>query len=269
MSDPHHDVGERDAAFTDDHISDAVFAGAALGSKVSHSEIADAGHSQSYSAIRLAAFDDRLTQLVANVSHDLLTPLTRIRLRVETASCFCGQQKIIEDIDEMECLVREGLTRTTGTRAVSEPMSKIEIAPFVTRLARDYADAGQTVRTRAIRSETIETRPRALRRVLTNLVDNALKFAGTAEIETDVRSERMVIISVLDRGPGIPSTHLLAAFERHCRVGRGPHVPEGLGLGLAIAKELTMDLSGTLILRNRKGGGLAAELGVPLGEPAS
>ncbi|MET0313514.1 MAG: HAMP domain-containing sensor histidine kinase [Hansschlegelia sp.] len=267
MTEPHRHVVGSAATSPDVLIDDDVFAadlGAGKPRRTPDAPITGSRRFQPSDSFQLARFDDQMARLLANVSHDLLTPLTRMRLRVETASSFSGQQKLIDDIDEMEGLVRDGLAPSGASCALPEVASHVEIEAFIGRLARDYADAGRSVAARAATNGTVVTKPRALRRILTNLVDNALKYAGAAEISSEVRSRTTMVISVLDRGPGIPSTHLLAAFERHCRFGRQASRPEGLGLGLAISKELSIALSGTLALRNRKGGGLAAELGIPL-----
>jgi signal transduction histidine kinase len=105
------------------------------------------------------------------------------------------------------------------------------------------------------------TRPQALRRVLGNLIDNALKFGGAAEINVAALPDDQVTISVLDRGPGIPEQSLEAVFEPFYRLetSRNRHTG-GTGLGLAIARQLTLAMNATLSLHNRPGGGLEARL---------
>jgi signal transduction histidine kinase len=105
------------------------------------------------------------------------------------------------------------------------------------------------------------TRPHALRRILTNLIDNALKFGGSAEIEVQRRADGSVIIKVLDRGPGIPEGQLEAVLQPFFRLEQSRNRDTGgTGLGLAIAQQLATVIGASLILSNREGGGLAAEL---------
>ncbi len=107
------------------------------------------------------------------------------------------------------------------------------------------------------------TRPHALRRILTNLVDNALKFGGSAEIELQRRADGTVLIKVSDRGPGIPEDQLDAVLQPFFRLEQSRNRDTGgTGLGLAIAQQLAIVIGASLTLRNRDGGGLAAELAI-------
>ena len=128
-------------------------------------------------------------------------------------------------------------------------------------MAYDYQDTGKAVTVAELGDGAIVTRPHALRRILTNLIDNALKFGGSAEIEVQRRPEGTVTIKVLDRGPGIPEDQLEAVLQPFFRLEQSrSRDTGGTGLGLAIAQQLATVIGGSLTLRNRDGGGLAAEL---------
>jgi signal transduction histidine kinase len=104
-------------------------------------------------------------------------------------------------------------------------------------------------------------RPQALRRVVGNLVDNALKYGGAAQIEIGELHDGEATVSVLDRGPGIPPESLETVFEPFVRLeGSRNRQTGGTGLGLAIARQLALAMDATLTLHNRVGGGLEARL---------
>ena len=105
------------------------------------------------------------------------------------------------------------------------------------------------------------TKPPALRRILSNFIDNALKFAGAAEISVERSAQDDIVITVMDRGPGIPENMLEAAMQPFFRLEQSRNRETGgTGLGLAIAQQLTAAIGGSLRLYNRDGGGLAAEI---------
>ncbi len=145
----------------------------------------------------------------------------------------------------------------------TEKSSRIDIGSFIESLAYDYQDTGKAVMVADKIDGAIVTRPHALRRILTNLIDNALKFAGTAEISVQKDSTGAVLIKVLDRGPGIPEDQLDAVMQPFFRLEQSrSRGTGGTGLGLAIAGQLALAIGGSLALRNRAGGGLSAEISI-------
>jgi signal transduction histidine kinase len=141
----------------------------------------------------------------------------------------------------------------------------------VESIARDYADAGLPVQVLQAVDVTCDTRPQALRRLLCNLVDNALKFAGSAELTLETPRPDQWLVRVLDHGPGIPPADLSAVLQPYVRLedsrNRGTG---GTGLGLAIASELAKALGGRLVLGPRADGaqGLEARVELPEALPA-
>ena len=135
---------------------------------------------------------------------------------------------------------------------------------FLDSLVLDYQDSGQQVLLETITGAVIDTRPHALRRVLVNLIDNALKFAGAAHLEVESGAGQRTLIRVLDNGPGIPVDELEEVLKPFYRVeGSRNRTTGGTGLGLAIAHQLTQAIGGSLSLSNRDGGGLCAQIELP------
>ena len=200
-----------------------------------------------------AALDERL-RILAAIAHDLRTPLTRMQLRSE----------MLPDA-EMQGLVEEGIEYARTAHAAVEPERPVDLHALLDSLCFDYQDAGRRVHWSGKHETPLRTRPQALRRVVVNLVDNALRFGGEAEIELASESGE-VIIAVRDRGPGIAPEDLERVLEPFVRLDDSrSRETGGAGLGLAIANELAGVLGGALTLRNREGGGLEARLALPAG----
>ncbi|MFW0754785.1 ATP-binding protein [Pseudomonas sp. H11T01] len=221
-----------------------------------------------YAAVAFNAMQDRIAaylkermQLLAAISHDLQTPITRMKLRAEFMDDSPEKDKLWNDLDEMEHLVREGVAYARSIHGSTEVSCRIDLDSFLDSLVFDYQDMGKEVQLSGKNAAVIDTRPHALRRVLVNLIDNALKFAGAAEIVIESKADRSLSILVLDRGPGIAEHELVEVLKPFYRVESSRNRSTGgTGLGLAIAQQLALAIGGSLTLRNRDGGGLCAEL---------
>ncbi|RDK06548.1 sensor histidine kinase [Cupriavidus lacunae] len=212
---------------------------------------------------RIARFVEERVQILAAISHDLQTPITRMKLRAELAEDSEDKRKLVHDLTEIETLVKEGLAYARATHGDGEKPSRIDIGSFVESLVYDYQDTGKAVTIVQSTGGAIETRPHALRRILTNLTDNAIKFGGAAELSVQREDGGAVIISVRDRGPGIPAEQLESVLQPFVRLEASRNRETGgTGLGLAIAHQLALAIGGSLTLRNRAGGGLEALLRV-------
>ncbi|WVT08113.1 ATP-binding protein (plasmid) [Sinorhizobium chiapasense] len=210
---------------------------------------------------RIAQYLEERVQILAAISHDLQTPITRMKLRAEMAEESVDRTKLIQDLDEVERLVKEGVAYARSAHGKDEIASRIDLASFIESLAYDYQDTGKAVTVGELGGGAIMTRPHALRRILTNLIDNALKFGGSAEIEVQRRADGTVLIGVLDGGPGIPEGQLESVMKPFFRLEQSRNRDTGgTGLGLAIAQQLAIAIGASLTLRNREGGGLAAEI---------
>jgi signal transduction histidine kinase len=173
------------------------------------------------------------------------------------------RDKLLSDLLEMETLVREGVSFARTLHNAVEANCKVDLDALLASITADYADAGKPVRLSGEYGVPILTKPRALRRVLCNLIDNALKFAGQADIELRREPDGGIEIAVLDRGPGIPATELEAVFQPFYRLETSRNRDTGgTGLGLAIARQLAQAIGASLSLVARKGGGLEARLGI-------
>ena len=152
-----------------------------------------------------------------------------------------------------------------------EPPQRVDLRALVESIARDYADAGLPVQVLQAVDVTCDTRPQALRRLLCNLVDNALKFAGAAELTLEAPRPGQWLVRVLDYGPGIPPADLAAVLQPYVRLEDSRNRSTGgTGLGLAIANELAQALGGRLVLGPRDdGAGLEARVELPGSREAS
>jgi len=224
-------------------------------------EVAHAAAAFNAMQARIAAYLKERMQLLAAISHDLQTPITRMKLRAEFMDDSTEKDKLWQDLGEIEHLVREGVAYARSVHGATETSCRIDLDAFLDSLVFDYQDTGQAVELIGKNGVLIDTRPHALRRVLVNLVDNALKFAGQAQIVIATRENRRLSIQVLDRGPGIAQAELAEVLKPFYRVESSRNRSTGgTGLGLAIAQQLAIALGGTLTLSNREGGGLCAEL---------
>ncbi|MDO7898803.1 ATP-binding protein [Pseudomonas citrulli] len=210
---------------------------------------------------RIAAYLKERMQLLAAISHDLQTPITRMKLRAEFMDDGLEKDKLWSDLSEMEHLVREGVAYARSIHGATEASCRINLDAFLDSLVFDYQDTGKDVQLSGKNAAVIDTRPHALRRVLVNLVDNALKFGGAAQLHVQSASDGQLSIQVLDRGPGIDEQELAEVLKPFYRVESSRNRETGgTGLGLAIAQQLAIAMGGSLSLSNRDGGGLCAEL---------
>ncbi len=212
---------------------------------------------------RLRELFDERTRILAAVSHDLQTPITRLQLRAEMMEDAAQRDKVLADLGEMQALVEEGLAYAGSTAAPKETEVLADLDALVASLVADYADAGRPVSLAGVCGQPVRTQPRKLRRLLGNLVDNALKFGGSAELTLGVASDPYAI-SVRDHGEGIAEEELEKVFEPFYRLESSRNRETGgTGLGLAIARQLASSLGVILSLRNHPEGGLEAMLNLP------
>ncbi|MEM5385953.1 ATP-binding protein [Paraburkholderia phymatum] len=232
-------------------------------------EVARASKAFNAMQARIGIYMRERLQILAAVSHDLQTPITRMRLRADLLDDEAERARLQKDLKEMELLVREGVAYARTLHGADEKPCRIDPDALIESIVSDYADAGDRVSLTGRVGEPVTTRPQALRRILGNLIDNALKYSGGDEVTVEMSAAvsagttraRHMSIAVLDRGPGIPQSQLDAVFQPFYRVETSRNRETGgTGLGLAIAKQLAQSMGATLTLRNRESGGLEARL---------
>lgn len=205
-----------------------------------------------------AGFAER-TQLLAAISHDLQTPLTRMRLRLELVDNLELRGRLLQDLGAMQTLVKEGLDLASSTEA-REEWSVLDIDSLLASMAEDAQDLGAPVCFAGGCGGTVRVKPNALTRCIANLVDNAVKYGGSADIGC-ARANGRVLIHVRDRGPGIAADQLDQMFEPFTRgPSSQPGGRHGTGIGLTIARSLAMSFEASVRLRNAEDGGLIATI---------
>ncbi|MDQ9169357.1 ATP-binding protein [Oxalobacteraceae bacterium R-40] len=206
------------------------------------------------------------THMLAAITHDLQTPLTRLRLRLEKVNDAELKNKLIEDLSQTQALVREGL-ELARSMDLNEPMQPLDIDSLLDSVCADAIDAGQSVTLQGNAHASVLAHPASLRRCLANLVDNAVKYGGSAEIAVRAEGEqrnRRIHISIADHGPGIPDDQLEKVFEPFYRIETSrSRETGGTGLGLTIARNIITQHGGSIKLANRKEGGLEVTLTLP------
>ncbi|MBB4225048.1 ATP-binding protein [Variovorax guangxiensis] len=213
---------------------------------------------------RIAGYMAERVEILAAISHDLQTPITRMRLRTDLMDGGHDRDKFRQDLDAMHALVREGVTYARTLHGATEPPRRIDADALFESMVADYEDSGQQVLLEGRVGEPMVTRPNALRRILTNLIDNALKFGTDVRLQVHASADaggNRLTLAVIDNGPGIPPDQLENVLKPFYRVeGSRNRNTGGTGLGLAIAQQLATAMGAELTLRNRDQGGLEARL---------
>ena len=200
-------------------------------------------------------------RMLGAVSHDLRTPLSRLKLRLEQIDNDKLQNQMRQDLDDMIGMLDATLTYLHEQRT-SEELQWYDLQALVESLCENAEDNG--AQAKAFGScAPLRTQPMALRSCLSNLLDNALRYAGPTNIELK-DGPHEVIVKVIDRGPGISADKREAVFEPFFRLeGSRNRNSGGVGLGMTIAREAAQRLGGTLLLDETPGGGLTATVRLP------
>jgi signal transduction histidine kinase len=216
---------------------------------------------------RIADHIGERVHTLAAISHDLQSPLTRMRLRTELLPEGAARDRLLGDLAQMQALVAEGLAYARTAHASQEAPRAVDLHALLDSLVCEATDAGQRAHLRGQLSRPVVTRPQALRRVVGNLLDNALKFGGEAEVLFGADGNGDIHVAVRDPGPGIPPAQLEAVMQPFVRAEPSRNRDTGgTGLGLSIASQLAAVLGGHLRLTNLPEGGFEARLSLPLPE---
>jgi signal transduction histidine kinase len=241
-----------------------------LGNDINHpplqltgvSEIRQASAAFNAMQARIRQYISQRTEMLAAITHDLQTPLTRLRLRLEKVGDCELQHRLIGDLSAMQEMVREGLdlARSTDT---NETMQALDLDSLLDSVCSDATDAGQDVVLYGRVAMRAFGRPMGLRRCLVNLIDNAVKYGHNARVTVE-RVKGAARIRIRDSGPGIDAAELARVFEPFYRVESSrSRESGGTGLGLTIARNIAEQHGGTIKLANHPEGGLEVELMLP------
>lgn len=202
--------------------------------------------------------------MIAAISHDLRTPLTRLRMRLETAGVDpVLRQRCAADVEQMNTLIDAVLEVFRPAARDAAQTQRVDLAALVQALVDDLVEQGQPVTLQA-QAVVLRTEPLAVRRIVDNLVGNALRYGRQAELSLRLQDAEAVL-AVDDQGPGIPPGQLQQVLQPFVRLEASrSRSTGGAGLGLYIAQALAERLGGRIGLHNRAGGGLRAELRLPL-----
>ncbi len=197
------------------------------------------------------------TQMLAAITHDLQTPVTRLRLRLENVDDKMLRARLIADLAAMQALIREGLELARSAESAEQRVA-LDLDSVLQSVAEDAADAGHAVTFGQGCGAVLMLRPLAMHRLFSNLVDNAVKYGHAARIRAEARNEQ-VEVRIHDDGPGMTAEELDAVFTPFLRLETSrSRETGGAGLGLTIARALAEKDHATLQLRNHPAGGLEA-----------
>lgn len=210
---------------------------------------------------RLTRFAADRTRIMAALGHDLRSPLTALRVRAELVDDDETKNAMISSIEEMQEMVETTLAFARGM-AVSEPSESVELGSFLIQLKHDMLNS--FVFNDEDADVTLRVRPNALRRALRNVIENAIRYGGSADVSIS-RGQDMVSIEICDDGPGIPEEEIEEVFEPFFRLERSrSRETGGTGLGLSIARTLLRASGGDISLSNKPEGGVRARISLPI-----
>jgi signal transduction histidine kinase len=211
---------------------------------------------------RLNRYVSNRTTMIAAIAHDLRTPLTRLRFRIEAAPDDL-KGKLAADLDEMEAMISATLAFVQDATRPGE-RTKLEVSSLVETVMDEAAETGADAAVEHAERAVVDGDPIALKRLVTNLVDNALKFGSSARGRVFAEAG-MAVLEVDDDGPGVPEGDIERAFEPFQRLeGSRSRETGGAGLGLAVVRAIARGHGGEVTLQNRAEGGLRARVTLPL-----
>lgn len=213
-------------------------------------------------ALRVNAMLDEKDRMLGAIGHDLRTPLMALRVRIESVEDDEDRTKMADTIDEMSRTLDDILSLARLGRP-SEPLTDVDLSALVDAVVEDFRDLDKDVMFEEAPRLKMHLRPALMRRAVRNLIENAVKYAGSAEVYLHSDAKH-VSIEICDRGPGIPNEALERVFDPFTRleVSRNRDTG-GVGLGLALALAIVREAGGEISLANREGGGLSAKILLP------
>ena len=212
---------------------------------------------------RLKRFVQDRTQMLAAISHDLRTPITRMRLRAEFVEDDEQRAKMLADLDEMESMIRATLTFARDDTA-KEPAARTDVAVMIRDIVEDQIATGMKVTYEGPDSLDRSVRPIGLKRAFNNLIENAVKYGESAQVFLEV-SEGQITLFIDDNGPGISDADKEKVFAPFFRLESSrSRDTGGTGLGMTSARNAVRSMGGDIELFDRDGGGLRVRVSLPL-----
>jgi signal transduction histidine kinase len=229
------------------------------------SEVRRATNAFNTMQMRIRRFIQDRTQMLAAISHDLRTPITRLRLRAEFIDDDVQREKMLNDLDEMEAMIGSTLAFARDD-AANEPVASVDVAAIVASLCGDHRAAGRDVTYSGPDSLEMMARPLAFKRAINNFVDNAIKYGKNANVTLQPNNEDLLIY-IDDEGPGIPPSEKERVFAPFIRLESSrSRETGGTGLGLTIARNAIRSMGGDVDLINRPEGGLRVVVSLPMAQ---
>ena len=232
-------------------------------------EMQEAIHAFNHMQARIRQLVANRTEMLAAISHDLRTPITRLRLRVEYLNEHEQYQKAINDLNEMDTMIASILAFTRD-HASAEALEYFDINALLCTLCDDFTDTGKkAIFTTPGHRITVQGRIMSIKRALINLIDNAIKYGKEASITLEEKQQE-IIIKITDQGKGIPTHEHEKVFEPFYRVdpSRSPET-SGTGLGMAVARDIIRTHGGEVALMNNHPNGLTVIITLPLNHLSS
>lgn len=213
---------------------------------------------------RLSKYVDERTQMLAAISHDMRTSLTRLSLSIEDVADPALKAQLSQEVAEMTSMISATLVFAHNDSQV-EPSTDVDIAALLISLTDEATDAGHKVVFNGPDHLTLHCQRLVLKRAFTNLIENAVKYGGDATV-TLRQDEAGARIDIADKGPGIPVAEREKAFQPFHRLeGSRNRSTGGVGLGLTIARDAIHAHGGTITLGDAEGGGLLVRIVLPSG----
>lgn len=212
--------------------------------------------------LRVAAMLDEKDRMLGAIGHDLRTPLAALRVRIESVDDDHDREKMAETIDEMSSTLDDILSLARLGRP-SEPVTEVDLGALAEAVVDDFTALGASVSFTPAPRLTLRLRPVLMRRAVRNLIENAVKYAGSADVSI-ISSETGARILIKDSGPGIPPERIDEVFDSFTRIeGSRSRDTGGAGLGLTLARAIAREGGGEVTLTNRAQGGLEAAIWLP------
>lgn len=219
------------------------------------SEVAEAATAFNLMQERIRRLMHNRTQMLAAISHDLRTPVTLLRLRAEAIGNRRERAKFLLTLNEMESMISSVLEFTKAT-VLDEPQRQVDLSALISTICHDMSDAGASIQFDAPNTIPYVCRRVSLKRAITNLIDNAAKYGGEAQVTLRRRGDD-IVLTIDDKGPGIPEEQQKHVFMPFHRIDASRRRDAGgVGLGLSIAQTIIHGHGGRIELRNREEGGL-------------